>query len=233
MKNLLLNLALLTAILSMTTSCNTYKRHVTGAYYQKAGPNTKLAIVPVLFRLNGPIANRYSEEKLDALEEMEAYRFQTQLANHIIHKMGKRRRRVSVDLQDINTTNKLLKKNGYTLKEAHELEAKELGRILGVDAVMFVDVESNQLFTNFESEAIKTGAYVLEGIFGQNQHVNVGAVPTGSARANASIVDTQSNALLWANRTNRFTKVKRSNLDAISSINYQFGKTFPFRNRDF
>ncbi len=234
MKNLLLNLALLLmAVLGIATSCNTYKRHVTSAYYQKAGPNTKLAIIPVQFHLNGPITNRYGKEKLIQLQEKEGYRFQTQLANHIITKMGRRKRRISVDLQDINTTNKLLKKSGYTPDESAQLEATELGKILGVDAVMFVDIESSQLFTNFESEAIKTGAYVLEAVLGQNQQVNVGAVPTGSARANATIVDTQSNALLWANRANCLTKVKRSSLDAISSINYQFGRTFPFRNRDF
>jgi len=217
----------------MVTSCNTYKRHVTHAYYQKAGPETKLAIIPVHFRLNGPLANRYDDAKLIALEEMEGYRFQTALEAHIIHKMGKRRRKVRVNLQDVNVTNRLLKKSGYTPSEAYELLPHELGEILGVDAVMLVDVQSSQLLTNFESEAIKTGAYVLEGILGQNNHVNIGGIPTGTARANATILDTESNALLWANRTDRLTKVKRSSIDAISSINYQFGRTFPFRNRDF
>lgn len=233
MKNLLLSLSLFLAVIGMATSCNTYKRHVTGAYYQKARSNTKLAIVPVSFRLNGPIVNRYNEEKLNEIQEMEGYRFQSQLANHIVQKMGKRKRRVRVNLQDINTTNKLLKESGYTLEESFKLKAKELGEILDVDAVMFVDIESDKLFTNFESEALKTGVYVLEAIFGKNTYVNTGAIPTGKARANASIVDTESNTLLWSNELIQLTKVKRSSNDVMADINHQLGRTFPFRNRDF
>ncbi|HHB78415.1 MAG TPA: hypothetical protein ENK85_04200, partial [Saprospiraceae bacterium] len=225
MKNLVFNSVLFFVLISFVTSCNTYKRHVTQAYYQEASPNTKLAIVPVKYHLNGPIAKRLDQEKREQVEEAEAYRFQTALAAHIIRKMGKRRRKVRVNLQDVNVTNKLLKESGYTLKEAFELLPSELGKILGVDAVMLVDIESNQLMTNFESEALKTGTYVLEGIFGLNNEVDFGNIPTGVTRANASIVDTKTNALLWANRIERLTKVKRSSMDAISNINHEFGRT--------
>lgn len=233
MKKIFLSLVLFVAIFSLTTSCNTYKKHVTRAYYQKAGPETKLAIVPVQFHLKGPITNRFDDKKLIEIEAQEAYRFQLALENHIIQKMGTRRRKVSVNLQDVNQTNKLLKKSGYTVEESYQLTANELGEILGVDAVMLVDIESSQLLTNFESQAIKTGTYVLESIFGQNNHVNTGALPTGNTRANATIVDTKSDELLWANRNNHLTRVKYSASDAMANINHEFGRTFPFRNRDF
>lgn len=73
----------------------------------------------------------------------------------------------------------------------------------------------------------------MESILGSNPDINYGGIPTGNAWANATIVDVKTNALLWANRIDRNTRIKRSSGDALANINRVFSRTFPFWNRDF
>ena len=181
--------------------------------------------------LTGLILERTEAEEIRKHEATESLHFQKELVARIVRKMGTGKKAVDVDLQDVQITNSKLRAAGYEIRDSYELSPKKLGEILGVDAVMIVNIESNQLFSASEARIIKTASIITDIL---SPRVGNGfSIPTGSLEAQASIVETKNETLLWARQTGKSSTVRNTPEEATSQLNGRLARTFPFRNQDY
>ncbi len=225
-------LFLLLALITLFTACTPYKKYVTASYYQNASPQTTLAILPVRFSLSGIILDRLDEEEITQYEERESRYFQQALAARIVRKMGAGKRKINVKLQDVNVTNAKLGEAGYQIHDSYDLNPKELGEILDVDAVLLVNINSTQLFSETEASLIEAASIATE-ILGQGVGVSAAGIPTGSMETTASIVDTKNGELLWATNKQRWTQVRKTPDETMRQLIRIMVRNFPYRNMDY
>ncbi len=231
MKNLLFTFSVI--ILGLISSCGSYTNHITSAYHQKARPNSKLAIVPVRYKYTGAYTKKMTDEQRTKLEEQESKQFQNEIASGIVRKMGKGDSEISVILQDVNSTNAKLKKKGFSIHDTYEMSPSELGNILNVDAIILVEIESDQFFSDFEAEVVETGVAVVKTIFKQSQILDLGWIATGEIQTHATIIDTKDEVILWSVGKEIETRVSRTPKETIDKIKRKIVHLFPYRNHDF
>ncbi len=230
MKNLVLPLF---AFLLSCFSCGSYSNHVTSSYREKAKPSDKLAIVPVRFTYTGSYTRKMTDDKKMNMEDQASKKFQKEIAAGIVRKMGTSSSGIRVNLQDINTTNAKLKEKGLSIHDTYDMSPKELGEILNVDAVILIDIESNQFFSQFEAEVIETGVAILKTVFKKPNIIDIAGIKTGDVKTFASIVDTHDESLLWTVGKSIETRVAKTPEETIAVIKRKLVHLFPYRNYDF
>lgn len=121
-------------------------------------------------------------EQLNRIEKSEGESIQTAMYSWFL-KRKKRGDLESLDIQDPRTTNATLKKQNIDYNNIMDYTPQELAKILGVDAVISGDFETNKPMS--EGASIALG--VLIGFFGT----------TNSATINMSVHNAADGALLW------------------------------------
>ena len=91
-----------------------------------------IAIIP--FNTQLQLEEAVSPFKLKQLEEQEAYTVQDALETYFLKR--KKRKKFTVEFQDIQETNAILKKNNITFDNIDTYSPIELSKILGVDGVI-------------------------------------------------------------------------------------------------
>ncbi|MFC6268262.1 hypothetical protein [Frigoriflavimonas asaccharolytica] len=156
------------------------------------------------------IPKNFNKEANDAQEEKMSKSIQSSMYTFLLRKKDK----YSVQFQDVDKTNILIKKAGLEDK-LDETTKDELAKILGVDAVIGGKYEIEQ--TKSEAGAIATA--VLLGGFGGK---------TGTGTLTLTINDGQSGDLLW-----RFFKTLDDNIststdDVVEHMMRKVSRNFPY-----
>lgn len=99
-------------------------------------------------------------EQLSKMEKAEGEGIQSAMYSWFLKR--EKRGDLSVKLQDISTTNALLKKSGITIENYEEYTPKELATIMGVDAIIMGTFET----TKPMSEGASVALAVLVGFYG-------------------------------------------------------------------
>lgn len=156
------------------------------------------------------IPKNFNKEANDAQEDKMSKSIQSSMYTFLLRKKDK----YSVQFQDVDKTNILLKKAAVEDK-LDEITKDELAKILGVDAVIGGKYEIEQ--TKSEAGAIATA--VLFGGFGGK---------TGTGTLTLTINDGQSGDLLW-----RFFKTLDDNIttstdDVVEHMMRKVSRNFPY-----
>lgn len=122
-----------------------------------------------------------SEEQLAQLENNESLGLQ--LGMHSWFLKRKKRGKLSIDVQEPNRTNALLKKSGITYGNIEDQLPEDLAKILGVDAVITGTFETNKPM----SEGASVALGLLIGFWGS----------TNNAIVNMNINNNTDGLLLW------------------------------------
>jgi len=93
-----------------------------------------LAIIPFLATLQLDDDRNLSKQQLNSLEKQEGYAVQDALETYFLKR--KKKKRFSVEFQDIKNTNAILARNNITIDNIDIYTAKELCNILGVDGII-------------------------------------------------------------------------------------------------
>ncbi len=144
--------------------------------YMLAHNQKIIAIIP-------PTVSIVAKKKIDAdaikeQQKTESINFQNEMYSWILKR--KMQGKISQEIQEIETTNAILKKAGYP---ENPLTTAELCEILGVDGIM----SSNYGL----SKPISDGAAVIEAIFVDSRS------STNEVHASLSISDYSSKKLIW------------------------------------
>ncbi len=181
-------------ILVILTSCS--RKHTTYRYEELSADHSIIAVLPFYNHYTGRIPEKLTEEELDEIRTDEAYIFQQALYFQLLDKSGMDDDHIRIDIQDVSMTNALLDKAGISPLEVSKRPTQEISSILGVDAVVRVDLYKNQFLSNNESFAIHSATKVLMNTTDIKLPWN--ADKGGEVRILSKLLDSEKGVALWS-----------------------------------
>ncbi len=161
-----------------------------------------------------------SDEDIKAGELEKGIEMQTSFYAHLV----KRLRRKDIEVQDIDQTNRILRKNGITIENYLDYEPGELAAILKVDGIFINKAKTTEPLTSKDRQkamAINAATQIFTGL-------SLG--PKSKANINSRLYDAKSGKLIWSWEY----KVRGgiSNADrAIESFIKEYVRISPYRKK--
>lgn len=211
MKKILLVLGILLSFIASAQK-NIYENNKFDALSKH---HKSLAIVPFLTTLD--LDDNSSKQELNLLEEKEGMAVQNALESYFSR--GKKKKKFSVEFQNIKNTNALLAKNSITYKNIDVYTIKELCKILKVDGIISGTLDLNVLLSN----GISTGFSFMDFIAGNSDYGRIGI----------KVSDGKSGKLLWKYEKEINKKSGRNTTDLIEGMMKKATRKFPYDKERF
>jgi hypothetical protein len=188
----------------------------------------QVAIVPPVISYTGPIPHDLSREDQIAIDIGESRMYQNSLYNFLLRKSYNR---VQVDMQPIEKTNSLLQDAGINIHESWRMDPQELAEVLGVDAVIRLQVDESRYMSDLTGLGIDAGRAVINTLFfGPSIYpFPVPATRTADIRSSCSIFDAKDGSLVWKMGVIRSTNWSRLPEMVVDDVNRKFARNFPYR----
>lgn len=211
--------------LSLFNSCNK-NVYLASNFEQKTTQHQLIAVLPVAIEMNEARNHPLEDSTRELIETKESLLFQRELFNEILRSTNNNRKPLRINLQDYNTTLKLLEEADLNIRDSWYLTSSEMAEILGVDAVVRSKVVKNHYLSNMQSFAISA--------LNRQARANNVVVPkvsnrTAYIRLDISLIDRQDNATLWNFGRNLSTDWSRSANQIIRLCYRNISKKFPYR----
>ncbi|HEX2606797.1 MAG TPA: hypothetical protein VHK91_05435 [Flavisolibacter sp.] len=229
-KRLPLSFLVAAMVLLLTTSC-AHKYYTSSSFEQQTARHKSIAILPAEMVFTGNQPKNLSPEDIAAIEENESLAFQQSLYNGVLRNANTRKYMTTVTIQDIRSTQDLLKENNISVRESWRKDDKELARLLGVDAVVRLRIQKKRYMSDLASFGVGIGRQILSQVAINNGNIFVPWVPdkTNDIFAACSIVS--NNQTLWNDNYKKETDWNTPSEQVIDRITDNFGKHFPYRKR--
>jgi len=169
-----------------------------------------LAIIPFLTRLD--LEDNTNKSSLSELEEKEGYAVQNALETYFSR--GKKRKKFSVEFQNIENTNAILAKNEISYKNIDIYTTKELCKILKVDGIISGTLDLNILL----SKGIPTNFSFLDYVLGDSNYGRIGI----------KVSDGNTGKLLWKYEKQINKKSGKNTNALIEGMMRKATKKFPY-----
>lgn len=206
MKQIFFILCLLTAFYA-TSQKNIYESR---KFDDLTEEHDVLAIIPFLTHLD--LENKISKEGLKAREEKEGYAVQNALETYFSQR--KKKKKFSVDFQNIKNTNALLVQNNIDYDNIDVHTVKELSEILGVDGIISGTLDLNVLL----SDGVDTKFNFLDYFLGDADYGRIGV----------KISDGKTGKLLWKYEKEINKKSGKNTDDLIDRMMKLAARKFPY-----
>lgn len=182
------------------------------AFEELSKEHKTIAILPFLATVNLNDAKDITKQKLHELEKKEGYAVQNALESYFLQR--KERKKLSVEFQDIKTTNALLAKNNIDYNNLDIYTPKELSKILEVDAV----IGGNLTVTTLLSEGVSKSFNLFEYLSGKTDY----------GRIAIKISDGNSGKLLWKFEKTINRKSGKNTNAIIDAMMKKAARKFPY-----
>jgi len=176
-----------------------------------------VAILPFEVSIgDGKATKNMTEETLEKLEKDEAYQFQQVLYSEFLERQEKKQ--YSIKFLDVEETNTLLNRAEISYEKLGNYTKRELGAILGVDALITGSINRTQPMS--ATSAIVVG--VLFGYMGSTNKVSV----------TANIYDAALGELMWKYNHEASGTVGSSSEGLAKSLMKGISKKFPYKIKE-
>ncbi|MFC4098013.1 hypothetical protein [Euzebyella saccharophila] len=169
-----------------------------------------LAIIPFLTKLD--LTDDISKTELKTLEEKEGYAVQNALETYFSKR--KKKKKFSVEFQNIKNTNAILAQNDISFKNIDVYTIKQLSEILGVDGVISGNIDLNVLLSN----GVSTDFNFMDYFSGSANYGRIGV----------KISDGDSGKLLWKYEKEINKKSGKNTNDLIDRMMKLAARKFPY-----
>ncbi len=169
-----------------------------------------LAIIPFFTHLE--LEEKITEEESKKLEEKEGYAVQDALETYF--GLGKKKKKFTVDFQNVKNTNAILAQKNITYNNIDTYTIKELSELLEVDAIISGNLDINILLSKGIPEEFSFMDYILgDANFG---------------RIGIKISDGKTGKLLWKYENEINKKSGRNTADLIDKMMKKLVRKFPY-----
>jgi len=218
-------LPLLSVFILLTFNSCTKNVYLANNFDAKTQKHQLIAVLPVAIEMNGA-RHPMGHDVHELVETKESLLFQRELFNEILRSTKNNKKPLRINLQDYNTTLKILEEADINIRDSWYLTSSEIAEILGVDAVVRSKVVKNHYLTNMESFAITA--------LQRNARTNNRIVPrisnrTAFIRLDISLIDKKDNATLWNFGRNLSSDWSMSPNRIIKLCYRNVSKKFPYR----
>lgn len=228
------NFTLFLLITFVATSCSRNK-HLTADYDKFASQHSGIAVLPYDIQLKGRKTAEMTDAEIYDVRSVESKLFQQSLYNEVLERTGARNKDINISVQDINKTNRLLVAAGIDLVDISEYGPRELGEVLGVDAIISTKLIKDMFFSREEALLVDVASEAAEEILGNRLPLSVRLYPKSKLTRSAevdiycTIVDTDAESAIWVYNTECDLQWDMDPDDAIERINGRISKKFPYR----
>ncbi|MGB5386366.1 MAG: hypothetical protein WBN20_06240 [Eudoraea sp.] len=169
-----------------------------------------LAIIPFVTHL--ALEENITNEESKKLAENEGYAVQDALETYF--GLGQKKKKFTVDFQNIKNTNAILAQNNISYHNIDIYTIKELAEILEVDAILSGNLDLNILL----SEGIPVEFSVMDYFIGDSNYGRIGI----------KISDGKTGKLLWKYENEINKKSGRNTADLIDKLMKKLVRKFPY-----
>lgn len=211
------------------SSCR-HQYYVSSYFEQQTAGHKIIAVLPAEMIFTGKQPKELLPEDIAAIEEKESRAFQESLVNGIFKYANTRREYMSINVQDVNTTNKLLEEHNISIRDSWTANDKELAGILGVDAVVRMRIQKKRYMSELASYGIGVGRQII-GMIGRNNKFPAPYVPNKTNDINAACNIVSDNKTLWNDHYQGSADWNNPPDVVINNITDNFGRNFPYKRR--
>ncbi|MCG2461271.1 hypothetical protein K8352_10975 [Flavobacteriaceae bacterium F89] len=205
--NKVLTFLMMFAVVGANAQKNIYQSH---KFSELSKDHHILAIIP--FFTNLELKVPVSKEEQNELEKKEGYAVQNALETYF--SMSQKRKKFSVEFQNIKNTNAVLTQNNINYQNIDTYTIKQLSEILGVDGIISGNLELNILL----SEGAETDFSFIDYILGDADYGWIGI----------KISDGKTGKLLWKYEKEITKKSGKNTDDLIDKMMKAAARKFPY-----
>jgi hypothetical protein len=223
--------ALLAVALLLFAACTT-ANYESPQFSERAQQHHVIAVLPFEMVLEGDPPAELTQEQIALIEEAESVAFQEAYYYRLLHQASVHRKHpIRVEIQSVESTNRLLAEAGVGIRESWGMSAKSLARVLRVDAVISTSVEKTRYLSDGESLGIDLGLRVVndvtEGRLGPI--LPWGLVTTHDIWANCELIDGLDGKVIWQTDFAQATDWQQSANQVVDGFTRKLAKKFPYR----
>jgi len=221
----------LVAILLFAAACSTVN-YESPQFAERAQHHQVIAVLPFEMVLTGDPPGKLSAQQIAQIEEAESVAFQEAYYYRLLHQASVHRKHpIRIDIQSVETTNRLLAAAGIGVRESWGMSAKELSRVLRVDAVISTSVQKTRYLSDGESFGADLGLQVVNEVTEGKlaPFLPWGIVKTHDIWANCELIDSLDGAVIWQTDFTQATDWQYSANQVIAGFTEELAKKFPYR----
>ena len=217
------------AFVLVSVSCS--RKYYTSSFFeQQTAGHRVIAVLPSEIVLTGKQPEQLTPEQIAQIEEEESKAFQLALYSNILQHANSRKYYMSVGVQDVHKTMSVLEENGISLRESWKLDDKKLASLLGVDAVVRMQIRKKRYMSDYASY----GVTIAKDVISQTPLGNKLPIPrslgkTEDIYAYCSVVS--NSVTLWNNNYKAAADWDNPSNVIIENITDNFGRYFPYKKR--
>ncbi|HEY5772520.1 MAG TPA: hypothetical protein VIS75_07825 [Chitinophagaceae bacterium] len=210
-------------------SCSN-KYYTASNFEEKTEKHKVVAILPAEVTLSGKLPKNLTPEDIAKAEERESIDFQYALMNSILNHANTKKYITTVNFQDINTTQKILEQNNISVRDSWKKNDEELAKILGVDAVIRMNIRKQRYMSDEASYGVGVAKQVIyrTGI-GSKVPVPSSVGKTYDIYATCNLLS--NNQTLWNDNYKRSTDYDTAPNVIVEWITDDFGENFPYKEK--
>lgn len=181
-----------------------------GRFKELSKYHKELAIIPFITHLD--LDKNISRQEYLELEEKEGYEVQNALETYFGR--GNKRKKFSVEFQNIKNTNAILLQNNITYKNIDTYTIKQLCELLEVDGI----ISGNMDLTILLSKGVPTNFNFMDYITGQSNYGRIGI----------KVSDGATGKLLWKYEKEINKKSGKNTIELIDKMMKKATRRFPY-----
>lgn len=218
-------------LLLLATACST-ANYQSPQFAERASHHQIIAVLPFEMVLAGKPPSGLTAEQIARIEEAESVAFQEAYYYRLLHQASVHRKHpIRVEIQPVETTNRLLAQAGIGVRESWGMSAKSLASVLRVDAVVSTSVHTTRYLSDGESFGVDLGLQVVneatEGRFAPL--LPWGLAKTHDIWANCELIDSLDGAVLWQTDFAQTADWQYPAAEVIAGFTGGLAKKFPYR----
>jgi len=210
-------------------SCSN-KYYTASNFEEKTEKHKVVAILPAEVTLSGKLPKNLTPEDIAKAEERESIDFQYALMNSILNHANTKKYITTVNFQDINTTQKILDQNKISVRDSWKKDDEELAKILGVDAVIRMNIRKQRYMSDEASYGVGMAKQVIYRTgLGSKVPVPSSVGKTYDIYATCNLLS--DNQTLWNDNYKRSTDYDTAPNVIVEWITDDFGENFPYKEK--
>jgi hypothetical protein len=201
-------------------------------FAERARHHQIIAVLPFEMILAGDPPGNLTAQQIAQIEEAESVAFQEAYYYRLLHQASVHRKHpIRIEIQPVETTNRLLAAAGVGIRESWGMSAKSLASVLRVDAVISTSVQKTRYLSDGESFGVDLGLQVVNEIT-EGALAPVlpwGLVKTHDIWTNCELIDAVDGAVLWQTDFAQATDWQYPANQVIAGFTEELAKKFPYR----
>lgn len=219
---------LLVMAVTVTLSCSR-KYYASSFFDQQTAGHKLIAVLPSEIVLTGKRPEQLTEEQISKIEEEESRAFQLALYSNILQHANSNKYYMFVGVQDVTKTMATLEENHISLRDSWKTDDKKLAQLLGVDAVVRMQIRKKRYMSDYASYGVTVARDVIRQTPLSKLPIPSRLGTTEDIYAYCSVVS--NSVTLWNNNYKAAADWDNPSNEIIENITDNFGRYFPYKRR--